>query len=207
MFGDRFQLVHCDLENQSTIEDAATQVQAYLSAQPGARLAGLFNVAGILGTGSPGQPPEKTIRHISREWMSKSLQVNTLGPIMLTQALLPALKQRSAPWSVVCNLSARVGSIKDNRLGGWYSYRLSKAALNQFTKTASIELKRDKCMIISLHPGTTDTELSEPFQRNVKPEQLFPVWYSAMMMLDVVFDLKPTDTGKFYAYDGSEIDW
>ena len=126
---------------------------------------------------------------------------------MMTQALLPLLKNAKIndQCTKIINLSARVGSISDNKLGGWYSYRLSKAAMNMFTKTLSIEVKRHNCMVLSLHPGTTETDLSKPFLKNVKPEKLFTVSYSVDSMLNVIWNSKLEDSGKFLAYDGSEI--
>ena len=110
--------------------------------------------------------------------------------------------------SKVINLSARVGSITDNGLGGWYSYRMSKAALNMFTKTSSVELKRSNILTMSIHPGTTDTDLSIPFQKNVQPNKLFTVDYSVGKMLDVIWSKTSLlETGKFFAYDGTEIPW
>jgi NAD(P)-dependent dehydrogenase (short-subunit alcohol dehydrogenase family) len=82
---------------------------------------------------------------------------------------------------------------------------MSKAALNMFTKTLSIEMKRHNTVVVSMHPGTTDTDLSRPFQKNVKKEKLFPVEHSVDMMLNVIWNTKSEDTGKFFAYDGSEI--
>mmetsp|Transcript_764 Transcript_764/g.1031 ORF Transcript_764/g.1031 Transcript_764/m.1031 type:complete len:131 (+) Transcript_764:3-395(+) len=128
----------------------------------------------------------------------------------MTKALFPLLSHRNSPnkdlpHSKVVNLSARVGSISDNRLGGWYSYRMSKTALNMFTKTLSVESKRDKVIVISCHPGTTDTDLSKPFQKNIQRDKLFSVESSVSMMLEVIWKLQPNDSGKFFAYDGSEI--
>jgi NAD(P)-dependent dehydrogenase (short-subunit alcohol dehydrogenase family) len=105
------------------------------------------------------------------------------------------------------NLSARVGSIEDNRLGGWYAYRASKAALNMMLKTLSIELARSnpRAICVGLHPGTVDTALSKPFQGNVKPDKLFTPEKSASALLSVVNKLKQTDTGKCFAWDGEVI--
>lgn len=110
---------------------------------------------------------------------------------------------------MIANLSARVGSIGDNRLGGWYSYRSSKAALNQLTKTMSIELGRKgrKVASLLLHPGTCDTDLSAPFQRNVAPEKLFTRERGVRQLLDIIDRATMEDNGKFYAWDGSEIPW
>jgi len=173
-------------------------------------------VAGILGDGrTPDTGPERSLSGISRDWLRETMEVNVIGHVMVTQALMPQLKrkrgqaheQHSLRFSKVVNLSARVGSISDNGLGGWYSYRMSKAALNQFTKTAGLEMKRHGCVVLALHPGTTDTDLSVPFQKNVAEHKLFPVWYSCARMLDVVWGVDDADSGKFLAYDGSEIPW
>mmetsp|Transcript_61968 Transcript_61968/g.170274 ORF Transcript_61968/g.170274 Transcript_61968/m.170274 type:complete len:136 (-) Transcript_61968:171-578(-) len=130
-------------------------------------------------------------------------RTNTVGPVLVTQALRPLLKSGS----VVANMSARVGSIGDNRLGGWWSYRMSKAALNMATRNLAIELGRQGALAVSLHPGTTDTGLSKPFQRNVQPEKLFSVEFTARSLLDVVTSLEPEDTGSFFAYNGERIEW
>ena len=104
-------------------------------------------------------------------------------------------------------LSARVGSISDNRLGGWYGYRASKAALNMMIRNLSIEWSRknDKSIIVALHPGTVDTALSQPFQSNVPAEQLFDPGRAARQLLAVLEALQPTDSGKGFAWDGTEI--
>ncbi|KAK8504535.1 hypothetical protein V6N12_017814 [Hibiscus sabdariffa] len=111
--------------------------------------------------------------------------------------------------AVVANVSARVGSIGDNRLGGWHSYRSSKAALNQLTKTISVEFgrKKDPVACILLHPGTVDTDLSRPFQRNVPAEKLFTKEFSVQKLLNIINNTKQQDNGKFFAWDGQEIPW
>ncbi|KAG6755597.1 hypothetical protein POTOM_041430 [Populus tomentosa] len=111
--------------------------------------------------------------------------------------------------AVVANLSARVGSIGDNHLGGWHSYRSSKAALNQLTKTVSVEFarKRDPIICILLHPGTVDTDLSKPFQRNVPDGKLFTKEFSVQQLLSIINNAKSHDNGKFFAWDGQEIPW
>ena len=110
---------------------------------------------------------------------------------------------------MIANLSARVGSISDNRLGGWYSYRASKAALNQLTKTMSLELGRkgQKVAAVLIHPGTCDTDLSRPFQRNVAPEKLFTKERGVEQMLGIVERTTMAETGTFYAWDGSIVPW
>ena len=168
----------------------------------------LLNISAILGDGRTTPGPERSLASIDRDWLQKSLGVNLIGHVMVTQAFLPLLKgRRSSSLSKVMNMSARVGSIGDNRLGGWYSYRMSKAALNQFTKTASLELKRHRCAVISMHPGTTNTPLSKPFQKNVAPQKLFPAWYSVYCMLNVLWSVCEDDTGKFFSYNCEEIEW
>ena len=122
---------------------------------------------------------------------------------MVTQALAPRLNRGA----IVGNLSARVGSISDNRLGGWWSYRMSKAALNMATVNMALELRRKEAYAVALHPGTTDTDLSVPFQANVKPEKLFTTEYSTGAMLDVLEGLTVDDSGAFFAFDGARIDW
>ena len=142
------------------------------------------------------------------------MQTNLIGHVMTTQAIIPFMKRTkklemdTLPPAKIVNLSARVGSIGDNSLGGWYSYRMSKAALNMFTKTSSIELKRWNIFCMSIHPGTTDTDLSKPFQKNIKPETLLTVEQSVQKMLQVIDSNEDMGkTGSFYAYDGSKIEW
>ena len=192
---NRLNIISIDLENPLSIEDASNNIKKLYS-----KVDVLINVAGILG-----DSPERSISSIDYNWMMKSFQTNLFGHVMLTQNLFTLLK--NANGSKVINISARVGSISDNRLGGWYSYRMSKAALNMFTKTMSLESKRYKILIISLHPGTTDTDLSKPFQKNVTPEKLFSVEYSVNKMLNVIENLTIDSTGEFFAYDGSKIEY
>lgn len=110
---------------------------------------------------------------------------------------------------MLANLSARVGSIGDNRLGGWYSYRASKAALNQLTKCLSLELarKRQNVACVLLHPGTADTDLSVPFQRNVAPEKLFTKERTVRQLLDIVDRTTMEDSGGYFAWDSTTIPW
>jgi NAD(P)-dependent dehydrogenase (short-subunit alcohol dehydrogenase family) len=111
--------------------------------------------------------------------------------------------------AVFAAISARVGSIADNRIGGWYAYRASKAALNQLLRTASIEFARrhKNAIVVALHPGTTDTGLSRPFQANVPEEQLFSVDKTVGHMLSVIDGLSTDDSGGFFAWDGQPIEW
>ncbi|MEM7730928.1 MAG: SDR family NAD(P)-dependent oxidoreductase [Pseudomonadota bacterium] len=143
----------------------------------------------IVATGllqGEGIAPEKTMRSLDLDAMRKSFEVNTFGPALTAKYFLPLLaRDRKA---VFAALSARVGSISDNRLGGWYSYRASKAALNMMLKTLSLEVarRRDRQIVIGLHPGTVDTDLSKPFQGNVADGKLFTPEFSAAKLLEVV---------------------
>lgn len=131
-----------------------------------------------------------------------------MGPVLVAKHFSPLMitnrKEGRVP-SVLAALSARVGSISDNELGGWLSYRASKAGQNQAMRTMSIELGRRGIICVSLHPGTVETDLSAPFRKNVKPEQLFPADKAAGMLLDVIDSLGPEDNGAFLAYDRKPI--
>lgn len=174
----------------------------------------LFNVAGVLGDGKTTPGPERSLRSMDRDWLRHTLEVNAIGPMMLVSALTPLLESPAKkgddgarPPSVVVNFSARVGSIGDNGLGGWHSYRMSKSALNMATKGISIELRRRRVWSFSYHPGTTDTGLSKPFQANVKPEKLFTTTFTVNRVLDIVDSMTDDLSGGFYAFDGSRIPW
>ena len=108
---------------------------------------------------------------------------------------------------VFAALSARVGSIGDNKLGGWYGYRAAKAALSQLIRTLAIEERRrnDRSIVVGLHPGTVDTALSKPFQANVRPDQLFAPGRAAVQLLDVIDGLKAPDSGKVFDWEGKEV--
>ena len=149
--------------------------------------------------------PEKSLAELDPDWLLKNFTVNTVGPAIVAKHFLPLFPvDRRAVFAV---LSARVGSIGDNKLGGWYGYRASKAALNQLVRTLSIEEKRrnDRSIVVALHPGTVDTPLSQPFQANVRPDQLFAPDRAAVQLLDVLDGLKAPDSGKHFGWDGAEI--
>ena len=137
----------------------------------------------------------------------KIFSINTIGPTLIGKYFIPLLKKDSP--SILSFLSARVGSISDNRIGGWYSYRASKAALNMIIKTLSIEVARNNknAMIIGLHPGTVDTNLSKPFQGNVSNDKLFTPEYSISKMVEVMNNLSPDDSGNCFAWDGKRIEF
>ncbi len=149
--------------------------------------------------------PEKTYRGLSADALAEYFAVNAIGPALVAKHFLPLLpRDRRA---VFACLSARVGSIGDNRLGGWYGYRASKAALNMLIRTWSIEVARTRPQVIcvGLHPGTVDTGLSAPFQAGVPPEKLFSPAFSARCLLDVAAKLTPEQTGDCYDWDGERI--
>ena len=137
--------------------------------------------------------------------MTHSIAVNAIGPAMIARHMLP-LMPRDARW-VFAALSARVGSISDNHLGGWHSYRSGKAALNMLIRNFGIEMARTHPAgaVVGLHPGTVDTPLSKPFQANTKPGQLFTRRDAAINLLRVASAVQPADSGKLLSWDGSEI--
>lgn len=149
--------------------------------------------------------PEKSWRHLDATALARSYAVNAIGPALVAKHLLPLLRRDHK--AVFAALSARVGSIEDNRIGGWYGYRASKAALNQLLRTASIELGRrwPLAVCVGLHPGTVATGLSAPFQANVAEGKLFEPGFAAARLLDVLDRLGPHDTGGLFAWDGERV--
>ena len=165
----------------------------------------VINTSGFLHSNSI--KPEKRLSHVRRSNIIKNFSVNSIAPILIARSL-----ERFIPLELpfsFSSLSARVGSIGDNRLGGWYSYRASKAAQNQFLKTLSIEWKRKFPMsIVSiLHPGTVDTKLSRPFQSQIPQNKIFTPAQSSEYLINIISDQTPSDSGKFYAWDNSVIPW
>lgn len=188
-----------DIGDEDSVEAAAARTSAE-------RPLDLVIVAtGVLHRGE--MQPEKSMVQIDGENLVDVFRVNTVGPALVAKHFLPRLgRGRKSAFAV---LSARVGSISDNRLGGWYAYRASKAAVNMMLKTLSIEHSRrfPDSIIAALHPGTVDTALSEPFSGRVPENKLFSSDYSAERLLQVVDGLNPEDTGGFFAWDGSAIPW
>lgn len=165
----------------------------------------VINAVGTLHIEDTG--PEKSLRQIDSQFFLDSMAINTLPSLLIGKYFLRHFRRAKMP--ICATISARVGSIGDNKLGGWYSYRCSKAALNMAIKNMSIEWQRSvpKGCIVALHPGTTDTGLSKPFQANVSPEKLFSPIKTAGFLLDVIEMLQPNDSGRFIAYDGKDITW
>ena len=149
--------------------------------------------------------PEKSLAELDADWLGRLFQVNAIGPALVLRHFAPLLATDRR--ATIAALSARVGSISDNRLGGWYGYRASKAALNMIVRTAAIELARTRprALCVGLHPGTVDTPLSEPFRRGVAADRLFTPEFAAGRLLDVLGSLEASDTGKCFAWDGTVI--
>ena len=162
----------------------------------------------IVATGylhEEGQGPEKDWRQLEPDHLALNFAVNATGPALVAKHFLPLLPDEGRAGFAV--LSARVGSISDNRLGGWYGYRASKAALNMLVRTLSVELKRKKpdAFCVALHPGTVATDLSAPFQRGVAEGKLFAPHYSADKLLAVLDAMTSEESGRIFAWDGEEI--
>ena len=161
----------------------------------------IVNAVGLLHT--CGFMPEKRLADLHYAQMLETFRVNTFGPALVIRHFSPLLAPERA---IVAMLSAKVGSIADNRLGGWFSYRASKAALNMVVKTGAIELARNRprVIVVALHPGTVSTPLSQPFGG---AEIGRPPLTAATQMLDVLDTLSPTDSGQFISYDGQRLPW
>jgi NAD(P)-dependent dehydrogenase (short-subunit alcohol dehydrogenase family) len=162
--------------------------------------------SGILHRES-GLQPEESMRALDPQSLCEVFRINAVGPAIAAKHFLPRL--RTGHKTVFAALSARVGSISDNRLGGWASYRASKAALNMLLKTLAIEHARrwPDSVVVALHPGTVDTALSKPFSSRVPAEQLFAPSQSVGYMLGVIDDLTAAATGGFFAWDGTPIEY
>ena len=165
----------------------------------------VINTSGFLH--SSHLKPEKRLAHVNRSNIIKNFSINSIAPILIAKSIEKLIRPE-LPFSFA-SLSARVGSIGDNRLGGWYSYRASKAAQNQFLKTLSIEWRRKfPLSIVSiLHPGTCDTKLSKPFQSAVPKDKLFSPDQSTEYLINIISAQKPSDSGNFLAWDTSVIPW
>ena len=187
---------HLDLTDEASIAAAAQHAAA---AKPDR----VILATGILQ--EDGKTPEKAVGELDPDWLARQFAVNVIGPALVAKHFLPILPRTGR--SLFAALSARVGSIGDNRMGGWYGYRASKAALNQVIRTLAIEDKRrnDRGIVVGLHPGTVDTALSKPFQANVRAGTLFSPDRAASQLLDVIDGLKAPDSGKIFDYEGVEI--
>lgn len=186
-----------DLTNEASIAAIADEWKS-----AGRKFDLVFDATGALTI--QGEGPEKSLAALNGETMAQAFAVNVIGPALLLKHFAPTLATDTK--SVFASLSARVGSIGDNRLGGWYSYRASKAALNQIVKTGAIEIARKfpDAVVLALHPGTVETPLTRPFARGRfthSPRE------AARNLVRVIDQAGPEQSGSFLAYDGSVIPW
>ncbi|MBW4440587.1 MAG: SDR family NAD(P)-dependent oxidoreductase [Plectolyngbya sp. WJT66-NPBG17] len=189
-----------DLTDEAQIEQAIAQIKAETS-----ELHYVINCVGVLHDGT--MQPEKSLRHLNADQLLKYFQINSIGAALLAKHIQPLLKHRDR--AILATISAKVGSIGDNQVGGWYGYRASKAALNMFMRTTAIEFKRTcpNAIVVTLHPGTTDTRLSKPFQRSVPPEKLFSVDRTVQQLITVLDQLQDSNSGEFFSWDGTKLAW
>ena len=199
-YGTRVVPIAVDVTNSESIEDLANRLE-FDGAHPNL----IVNCAGLLHDRD--LQPEKRLEDVTLGGLRRSFDINSIGPVLLMKAVKHVIPNQQRV--VIANLSARVGSLSDNKLGGWYGYRASKAAQNMFTRNIAIELGRrnKKLVCVGLHPGTVDTDLSRPFQRSVPAQSLLSADTSAKRLLGVIDSLSPKESGGFYAYDGSRIPW
>ncbi len=197
--GRRLLRLDCDARDEQALRVLADQIRGCCD-----QLNLVISTLGVLQ--APPARAEKSLAQLDLAGLQASFATNCFAPVLLLKHLLPLLRRQPVTFAA---LSARVGSIGDNHLGGWYSYRASKAALNQLLRTASIELKRlnPASTVLTLHPGTTDTLLSRPFQGNVPLEKLFAPAFAASCILELVGKHGPSETGTFWAWDGSPVPW
>ena len=187
--------ISIDYQHPESIEAAAKALTSEAPFQL------IINTIGVLHTSE--WMPEKRLEDISRDQLMDLMQINAIGPALTIKYFANLLDPQN---SVMATLSAKVGSIEDNRLGGWYSYRASKAALNMLIKTAAIEFARTKpnTALVALHPGTVNSRLSQPF----RGEQIGRLPLDAAGdMLKVIESLKKEDSGSFVSYSGERLPW
>jgi len=191
---------HIDIEDEQTIIKAANFITEEVSS-----INIIILATGALCTGEI--TPEKSLKQLSINNFNKLFAINTIGPAMVAKYFIPKLNKNCR--TIFAAISARVGSITDNKKGGWYSYRASKAALNMIIKNLSIETSRThpSSIVTMLHPGTVNSRLSAPFQNSVKLETIFSPEESVIKMLKVIDGLTPADSGKFFSWDGKQIEF
>ena len=182
------------------LTDEASMISALQALPAKAEIDWVFIATGWLHDNTT--QPEKTWRNLEADHLLRAFTLNTIGPALLVKHLLATLNPKHP--TTIGVLSARVGSISDNRLGGWHSYRASKAALNMLIKNFAIECNRMKrpTIIVGLQPGTTATALSAPFQRNVPPEHLQTTEFTAKHLLNVMQTLQLSDSGQLFDFKG-----
>jgi NAD(P)-dependent dehydrogenase (short-subunit alcohol dehydrogenase family) len=190
--------IFADVTSEDSLRSAAEQLQK-LGAMPEV----VIVATGILHSGS--RRPERSLRELDSDWMAENYLVNAIGPALAAKHFMPLLPKKGR--SVFAVLSARVGSISDNKLGGWYGYRASKAALNMIVRNLALEVQRKNpdAIVAALHPGTVVTALSAPFSGGGQNGERFTAEQSAAKLLAVIDALTPADTGQIFDYDGHLI--
>lgn len=199
-YPDKLQCLQGDVTQESDIINVINEIKKATN-----NLHLVINCVGILHEND--LQPEKSLRHINTENLLRYFTVNSIPTVLFAKHLLPLLKHKES--SIFASISGKVGSIEDNRLGGWYGYRASKSALNMFIKNIAIEYSRvsKKTVVVALHPGTTNTNLSKPFQNNVPPEKLFSVELCTQQLLAIINNLTMDDHGKFFSWNGDILPW
>ena len=189
-----------DIENENSLKDLKDKLSKSKS-----NLRLVLNATGRLH--SEKLNPEKRLQHINKENLIESFSINAFAPILLAKTIEEFINKELE--FNFASISARVGSITDNKTGGWYAYRAAKSAQNQLFKSLSIEWARKypKAIITLLHPGTVNTNLSKPFHKFVPKDKLFSPQKTSSYLIDILRHQKPTDSGKFIAWDGKEIPW
>lgn len=188
---------HLDILDETSIANAAAKI-----GNEGISPRLIIVATGLLHKGSQG--PEKSLRDVDHDWMVDNFRTNAVGPALIAKYFLPLMPREGRICLAI--LSARVGSISDNRLGGWHSYRASKAALNMLVRNISIEWQRKnaEAIIVGLHPGTVETPLSAPFRGSAATERFAPA-QAAALLLDVIERLDPEQSGQLWAHDATLI--
>ena len=189
-----------DIENENSLKDFKDKLS---KSKLNLRL--VLNATGRLH--SENLNPEKRLQHINKENLIESFSINAFAPILLAKTIEEFINKELE--FNFASISARVGSITDNKTGGWYAYRAAKSAQNQLFKSLSIEWARKypKAIITLLHPGTVNTNLSKPFHKFVPKDKLFSPQKTSSYLIDILRHQKPIDSGKFIAWDGKEIPW
>jgi NAD(P)-dependent dehydrogenase (short-subunit alcohol dehydrogenase family) len=200
LYPDKLTIIQVDVTVENDIQQAITVIKSQVN-----KLHFVINCVGILHEND--LQPEKSLKHLNSENLLRYFQVNTIPTALFAKHLQPLLKHSQS--SIFATISAKVGSIEDNKLGGWYGYRASKAALNMLIKNIAIEYSRvsKNTIVIALHPGTTNTQLSAPFQKNVPPEKLFSVSLCTQQLLSIINNITINDNGKFFSWDGNNLPW
>uniref|UniRef100_A0A3Q0S252 Zgc:65997 n=1 Tax=Amphilophus citrinellus TaxID=61819 RepID=A0A3Q0S252_AMPCI len=209
----RVTVFRLDVNQENDIRGAAEMVKEKFG-----QLDLIVNCSAMLHPSGKG---ETSLREVSAQGIISTLTTNTVGPLVMAKYFSPLLLKGSGGFGqqpaekakqhsgIIVNITAKVGSIGDNGLGGWYSYRISKAALNMATRNLSIELgrSRPKVVCVSLHPGTVNTDLSRPYHRNVPKDKLFSTEHSVNCLMNIIDTLNMEKTGKAYSWDGTELPW